>query len=333
MQYLCVFGPPPFSHSFFLSQPQPTLIMARNPLTPVQELQKSYSTATLEKSSNTKQLLRLASSQENSSECPEQPLFVPLNRSNSFLSERSSTTTTASSSQEGYFSTTSSSAARTVSGSSASQIRSRYLYKLGVIGVERGSSSSSTPSGAPLTIKGDLPTIDTNTSITTESLKHDHGRPDPALVLTVNTKTGTPQQHLYVKSKSSTSKIRFQTSVKVHSIPHHTHYFTNVKQNIWMSPMELEEMVYKNSFEYAYEGWDWNNVIEEEDFCLFAGQWTHPAHVTRYTPSRQFCMILSAQQQHQQLQQLQLQQLQQQQTLQMPHYYGTNRSTMQASHY
>jgi hypothetical protein len=66
-----------------------------------------------------------------------------------------------------------------------------------------------------------------------------------------------------------------------------------------MSPAELEEMAYRNYFEFASEHWDWRQAVEEEDFCLFAGAWTHPAHVTRYTPSRQFCMIRSAQQQQQ----------------------------------
>ena len=219
--------------------------------------------------------------------------FAPLDRKPSFVSERSSSTTTSSTTTTATKTTTSGTTSQGTSHSleSNDRIRSRYLFKLGVIGAQQGgpaivscssSASSSTSSRAT--------TWQENTT--------SKGHTDSECPI---------QVHQLVETTVVKKMVRFMTKVQIHAIPHHSNYSLHTKQLLWTSPEEMEEMTYRNYFEFASEQWDWHQAVEEEDFCLFAGKRTHPAHVTRFSPSRQFCLIHSArlQQQQQQLQQQQ----------------------------
>ncbi len=62
-------------------------------------------------------------------------------------------------------------------------------------------------------------------------------------------------------------------------VPLHSDYSQRVRQKYWNSAQELWEMAARNSVEYAAEGFDFRNVVEEENFTRWGGQLIHPAHV------------------------------------------------------
>lgn len=74
-----------------------------------------------------------------------------------------------------------------------------------------------------------------------------------------------------------------------------------------MSADQLDDSVERNCLEFAAELYDWQNAVEEREFVCIQGRKVHPAHayvyqqeLHKYNTNRQFCMILSAQQQQQQ---------------------------------
>lgn len=203
--------------------------------------------------------------------------FLPLRREASSYGESST-----SSSSSG------SSALESVS---SHRIRSRYFQKLGVMGgppcvVATKLAQKIKPGARP------APTF-------TEVLKDDLGHADDNL-----TALSPPQHSKYNRE----SKVGFQAQVSIHEIPHRNEYSLEIRERLWMTPKELEEAAYRNCIEFTAEEWDWRQAVEEPDFCLIQGVWTHPAHALlflqeqqqqRFNPNRQFCMIFSAQQQQQ----------------------------------
>jgi hypothetical protein len=235
--------------------------------------------------------------------------FPPMERKPSFVSERSSSTvtstTTTTATKTTRSGTTSQGTSHSSSSESSDRIRSRYLLKLGVIGAQQGGSAIvSCSSSTSASLMSSTATFATSKG---KETTNGRGHIDSECPYSVHEPTGR------TNSSSSVNKmVRFKSQVQILAIPHHSQYSSQTKQQMWTSPEELEEMTYRNYFEFASEQWDWRQAVEEDDFCFFAGTWTHPAHVTRFSPSRQFCWIRSARQQQEQLQQLLLVQQQQQ---------------------
>ena len=196
------------------------------------------------------------------------------------------------------------------SSSSSWRIRARYLQRLGVAPPSSAGPSTSRKKIAPLpqSVKtGSCSQQRRRTrrerSSSVEILKNDHGVKDE----TLTTESNPPS------SPISSSVVRFQPSVEVHSVPSRNEYSNRIKQALWMPPLEMEEMVTRNSIEFASEGWDWRHAAEEEDFVCIgggnvhqpgsSGEWIHPAHMIRRCNVRnQFFMIMSARQHfHQQV--------------------------------
>ena len=66
-------------------------------------------------------------------------------------------------------------------------------------------------------------------------------------------------------------------------IPSHTQYSDRIKQCIWSNRYELQEMAQRNLMEFEMEGYDWRNVILEDQMNTIdpiTGQRIHPCHLT-----------------------------------------------------
>ncbi|CAM9525476.1 unnamed protein product [Chrysoparadoxa australica] len=72
--------------------------------------------------------------------------------------------------------------------------------------------------------------------------------------------------------------IRFNETVSVIYVPVHFEYSNRVRQSYWASAGEIREMVYRNMLEFDAEGYQWEQVAEEEDmyYCNETGEYIHP---------------------------------------------------------
>lgn len=75
-------------------------------------------------------------------------------------------------------------------------------------------------------------------------------------------------------------KVRFESKVCIREIPNRRDYNKEDKKKIWTSRGELKRLMLKNHAEYVYEGRDWRNAPEEDEFGVDEdGQLIHPFHL------------------------------------------------------
>jgi hypothetical protein len=72
-------------------------------------------------------------------------------------------------------------------------------------------------------------------------------------------------------------RIRFAETVTVVEIPDR-HCYADDKDAIWNSCREIREMARRNRIEFAFEGHDIDNVVDDADFLVRNGFHVHPAH-------------------------------------------------------
>jgi hypothetical protein len=101
-------------------------------------------------------------------------------------------------------------------------------------------------------------------------------------------------------NNNNNKAVTFHTSVTVHPIPKHTAYSNRIRETIWTNPMEMQVSAARNCFEFAAENWDWKQVADDQDMVYYQGERVHPIHFCHeYNIRRQFCAVMSAQQQQQ----------------------------------
>jgi hypothetical protein len=73
----------------------------------------------------------------------------------------------------------------------------------------------------------------------------------------------------------------FQENVEVIPIPTRYEYSDRIKSRIWSNRHELQENAERNALEFAAEGWNWQNVTEDEGMyiCSASGELVHPIHL------------------------------------------------------
>jgi len=83
------------------------------------------------------------------------------------------------------------------------------------------------------------------------------------------------------KTKSSRRRVSLARSVSVVPIPSRYEYPDIVRCRLWSNPLEMYQNAARNSIEFAYEGWDWRAVYEDDSMCVCSqsGELIHPIHV------------------------------------------------------
>ena len=68
-------------------------------------------------------------------------------------------------------------------------------------------------------------------------------------------------------------------------IPSHNQYSSRIKKHLWSNAMEIKEMAQRNYFEFQSEGFDWRNVVLDEEMYIDSmnGQLVHPCHLSAAT--------------------------------------------------
>ena len=84
-----------------------------------------------------------------------------------------------------------------------------------------------------------------------------------------------------VPEGSLPSMVQFNEKVTVVNIPSRYQYSDRVKKVIWSNRWELQEMAERNYFEFAAEGFDWQNVVLDDDMFVdsISGELIHPCHL------------------------------------------------------
>jgi hypothetical protein len=74
--------------------------------------------------------------------------------------------------------------------------------------------------------------------------------------------------------------VTFKESVTIRTIPHLNRYPPQMKSQIWNSTEELMRMAHRNTIEFRAEGWDWRNVVLEDEMHVNVvnGELIHPCH-------------------------------------------------------
>jgi hypothetical protein len=190
--------------------------------------------------------------------------------------------------------------------SEACRIRSRYLHRLGVTSFVIASSSDGLDNSSP-SIRSCSHRVQEDPPILRSILLRSPGNSSSSDSLpgleransSLSTSTAGTSSLSYSSSSSPsykpckrTTRICFDEMVTIYTISSllDSHVTPIERATLWISSTEAEEMILKNTIEFAAEKWDWRNAIEEEDFiATVVGDATghtiseavHPASVAR----------------------------------------------------
>lgn len=83
-----------------------------------------------------------------------------------------------------------------------------------------------------------------------------------------------------VSTTGDKSGISFSEVVTVVPIPMRNEYSDRIKTRIWSDRIELAENARRNAVEFASEGFNWRDVLEENYMyiCAVSGERVHPVH-------------------------------------------------------
>jgi hypothetical protein len=84
-----------------------------------------------------------------------------------------------------------------------------------------------------------------------------------------------------VDDNGASAGVQFEDQVTVVQIPSRYQYSDRIKKLIWRDQYEIMEMAARNGREFQAEGYDWRNVVLDEDMYVDShnGQLVHPCHL------------------------------------------------------
>jgi len=102
---------------------------------------------------------------------------------------------------------------------------------------------------------------------------------------TLKRRKTTPNPDSSAAAKPPRKRCMFNESVEVIPIPMRSEYSHRVRSRLWSGAMEIQEMAARNTVEFASEGWDWRNCIQDESMyiCRATGELIHPVHYEQVT--------------------------------------------------
>ena len=80
---------------------------------------------------------------------------------------------------------------------------------------------------------------------------------------------------------SQQRRLTFNEEVAICPIPMRNEYSKRVKERLWPSPEDMMLNAHRNTVEFAAEGWDWRNSMEDENMyrCVATNELIHPVHI------------------------------------------------------
>ena len=81
------------------------------------------------------------------------------------------------------------------------------------------------------------------------------------------------------EAAADSKKVQFFPRVRVKRIPSRFSYSAQDRLSLWVPKKELKQMVVRNHAESAFEGQDWQQAPEEDEFGQRNGQLVHPFYV------------------------------------------------------
>ena len=83
-------------------------------------------------------------------------------------------------------------------------------------------------------------------------------------------------------ANSSNHRVKFNETVDIVSIPSRHQFSNRIKRVYWSSKEEICSNAERNILEYEYEGWDYHNVVLDEDMYIdtATGALVHPCHLS-----------------------------------------------------
>lgn len=103
----------------------------------------------------------------------------------------------------------------------------------------------------------------------------------------ITSRDDAPPDHKNVPSSppqnsKNNAKIRFNEKVDIVSIPSRHQFSNRIKNVYWSDRYELQENAERNILEYEYEGWDYHNVVLDDEMYVDVNTGTliHPCHLS-----------------------------------------------------
>eukprot|EP01083_Nonionella_stella_P151234 482957_1 len=106
----------------------------------------------------------------------------------------------------------------------------------------------------------------------------------PSLVGSDSLPNKRPRLNRYNNNRPTPRKkkgVTIHKSVAVVPIPSRLEYSSRMRERLWTASSDLASNAARNTIEFASEGWNWRNVIEDENMLVHQanGELIHPIHI------------------------------------------------------
>lgn len=105
--------------------------------------------------------------------------------------------------------------------------------------------------------------------------------PTSSLSSSLSSREGVPGRDEAEDTDDGKRKLSFNEQVEVCLIPKKEEYSKRIRGFLWNSPEDLVMNAQRNTVEFASEGWNWRNAMEDENMyrCVQTNELIHPIHI------------------------------------------------------